>query len=74
MNKPLSDWTVADMLAFFEKHELTPQQIIPVVGSGDLNMTIMAHNRECADIEERYHNIAKELVVIITEDLCHRMA
>ena len=71
MGKPLSEWTIEDMLAFFEKHELTPQQIIPVFGSGAVTMATMANDKKETEMEEYYRNIAGELTLIVVQDLCH---
>lgn len=75
MNKPLSEWTILDVVAFFEKHDMTPQQIIPVFGSGALQMAMMASSGgENPDMENYYRDIAGELLSIVTQDLCHKMA
>ena len=74
MNKPLSEWTIEDVLSFFEKHELTPQQIIPVFGGGVLTMAMMASDKNDTKMEEYYRNIAGELTLIVVQDLCQKMA
>lgn len=74
MNKPLSEWTTEDVLAFFEKHELTPQQIIPVLGSGALTMAVMAHDHNETEMEEFYRTAAADALAVIMRDLRHRMA
>ena len=75
MNKPLSEWTMIDVLTFFEKHDISPQQIVPVFGSGALQMATMARSREeDSEMENYYRNIASELLSLVTQDLCHRMA
>ena len=75
MNKLLSEWTMIDVLTFFEKHDISPQQIVPVFGSGALQMAMMAGFREeDSEMENYYRNIASELLSIVTQDLCHRMA
>lgn len=74
MNKPLSEWTMADVIAFFEKYELSPQQIIPTFGSGALTMATMAADRTDTEMESYYRDIAGELVLVTIKDLCHRMA
>ena len=70
MNKPLSEWTMDDMLAFFEKHELTPQQIVPVYGSGAITIATMANDHNDNEMEVYYRNIASELMLIIMQDQC----
>lgn len=74
MNKPLSEWTMDDVLAFFEKHELTPQQIVPVFGSGAVTMVTMANDHNDNEMKEYYRNIASELTLITIQDLCRKMA
>ena len=72
MNKPLSEWTMTDVLDFFEKHELSPQQIIPIFGSGALNMAMMASDDKFTEMEDFYRIIAGELVSIVLWDLRYR--
>lgn len=74
MNKPLSEWTMADVLAFFEKHELSPQQIIPTFGCGALTMATMAADSTDTEMESYYRNIAGELILVTVKDLCRKMA
>ena len=71
MAKTLSEWTKHDLDEFFERHELTPQQIIPVLGSGALTMAHMASVQGESEMGTFYKQISDELLSYVIEDLCH---
>lgn len=72
MPKALSEWTKYDLDEFFEKHEMTPQQIIPVPGSGAITMYQMASARGNSEMETYYRQISDEVLSYVVVDLGHR--
>jgi hypothetical protein len=72
MPKALSEWTKHDLDEFFERHKLTPQQIVPVLGSGALTMAQMSSLHGESEMGTFYKQISAELIAYVIEDLGHK--
>lgn len=72
MPKALSEWTKHDLDEFFERHEMTPQQIVPVLGLGVLTMVQMSSEHGESGMGAYYKQISDELLSYVKEDLGHK--